>query len=139
MNKKIRSCTLYLVGKANTDFVKIGISDNPHKRVKDLQSQYPHDEIELLGLFYFDVKTELSRNYAKEAEKTLHNILKNKRIQFEWFILEHDQILTLHDFIQICFPLTYAGKMDGLRERIANYKPKVFIGGVSSKPYFFNS
>ena len=138
--KETKSCTLYLIGKKNTDFVKIGISSQPEQRVKNLQIQYPYDEIELLAKFYFAMPADKSRKYAKDIEKKLHDILYHKRIQGEWFVLKHDQILTTFNFIQICFKLSYSGKMEALRERIDNYKGKaiIFSPTKDNKPYFFN-
>jgi hypothetical protein len=139
-SKDTKSCTLYLIGKKDTDFVKIGISSQPEQRVKNLQLQYPYDEIELLAKFYFGMPADKSRRYAKDIEKKLHDILYHKRIQGEWFILRHDQILTLFDFIKVCFKLSYSGKMEALRERIDNYKGKdiIFTPTKDNKPYFFN-
>ena len=140
-NKKVeaKSCTLYMIGKKNTDFVKIGITNEINQRLKTLQGVYYNDELELLGLFYFNVKAEASRKYALDVEKKLHSILANKRVQFEWFSLTHEEILLTHELISMCFNTSYSGKMEGLRDRIDNYQPKVFIAGVSAKPYFFNS
>ena len=140
-NKKVeaQSCTLYMIGKKNTDYVKIGITQNIDERLQTLKGVYYSDELELLGLFYFNVKAEVSRKYALEVEKKLHSILANKRVQHEWFILTHREILLTHDLISMCFNTSYAGKMEGLRDRIDNYEPKVFIAGISPVPYFFNS
>ena len=140
-NKKVeaQSCTLYMIGKKNTDFVKIGISNEINQRLKTLQGVYYTDELELLGLFYFNVKAEASRKYALDVEKKLHSILANKRVQYEWFSLTHEEILLTHQLISMCFNTSYAGKMEGLRDRINNYQPEVFIAGQSPVPYFFNS
>ena len=139
IQKENKTCTLYLIGKKNTDFVKIGISNEINQRLKTLQGVYYTDELELLGLFYFNVKAEASRKYALDVEKKLHSILANKRVQYEWFSLTHEEILLTHQLISMCFNTSYAGKMDGLRDRINNYQPEVFIAGQSPIPYFFNS
>ena len=59
--------------------IKIGMSDCPEKRLLQLQTGNP---VELRLLLSIKCK---SRKHAFELEKTLHEILKGKKILNEWF------------------------------------------------------
>ena len=90
---------VYLIGRKNTDFVKIGITGNLDSRFQTIKEQY--NDIELLSYYICP-----SRKYSSNLEKKLHNLLEHKRTQFEWFILKTDEILLVHDII-INFHKTY--------------------------------
>ena len=67
---------------------KIGISKNPKKRVKQLQTGNSH-KIKLI--FFEEVKE------AKKAETIIHNFLKDSgnHISGEWFSLTDNQVIVI--------------------------------------------
>jgi hypothetical protein len=68
--------------KANNRY-KIGMTSNLKKRFINVQAHCPY----LLELVW----TLRTKDY-KKLEKSLHNIYKNKRIHFEWFLLSDDDV-----------------------------------------------
>jgi len=70
---------IYLIKMNN--YIKIGKSDNPYKRLAQLQTSNP-EKLELLSSFPFDKKNII------EIEKKLHTFYKPKNIKNEWFNLD---------------------------------------------------
>ena len=68
---------VYLFKNENT--YKIGVSKNPHKRIKQLQTGNGN-RIKLVSVFESKFPTKL--------EKILHNIYKINRTVGEWFLLD---------------------------------------------------
>lgn len=66
---------LYIIGNKKKEICKIGVSDNPDKRVKTLQTGC-HFKIEIL--YYCD---ELGR----DSEKEYHKRYSQYRLKGEWF------------------------------------------------------
>lgn len=66
--------------------VKIGMSDNPEGRVKQLQTGNPV-ELRLLVIFKCD-----SRAHAFNLEHTLHKLLNSRHISGEWFSVSKSNI-----------------------------------------------
>lgn len=65
---------LYVIESANSEYVKIGQTNNPKKRLSDLQSGNPNK------LSYF-----LLLKGKGCLEKSIHDDLKLYRIRGEWF------------------------------------------------------
>jgi len=122
---------VYLIGRRNTDFVKIGITGNLDSRFQTIQEKYK--DIELLAYYICP-----DRKYSANLEKKLHNYLEHKRTQFEWFILKTDEILLVHDVI-INFHKIHWHKMNGLRERENQFNNsyQAYTPNWDNKPYFF--
>ena len=72
---------IYIV--KNGDNYKIGISDNPNNRLRQLKSGNPY-HIEL-------IYSQECKN-ARAVEKHLHRIFKQKRISREWFSLTENEL-----------------------------------------------
>ncbi|MFJ2854422.1 GIY-YIG nuclease family protein [Streptomyces rubiginosohelvolus] len=72
---------LYLISSANSPLVKIGWSDNPERRLRDLQTGSPVS-LQLLAVF--------EGGAVMEAE--LHRRLGDKRRHGEWFDLGPDPV-----------------------------------------------
>ena len=70
--------SVYLIRSKETGDYKIGISKNPKKRLKQLQTGNS-SELELLEIF----ETE----YAHKVEKALHNLFSHAKKEGEWFEL----------------------------------------------------
>jgi len=83
---------LYLIGRKNTDFVKIGITN-------DLKRRYEQLKLKNKDIFILRYYICPDRNYLKNLEKKLHSFCEHKRIQSEWFILEIDEIIALNSVI----------------------------------------
>jgi len=121
---------VYLIGRKNTDFVKIGITGNLDSRFQTIKEKYK--DIELLAYYICP-----DRKYSANLEKKLHNLLEHKRTQFEWFILKTDEILLVHDCI-INFHKVYCHKFElRFKEIEYNNSYKVYIPNWDNKPYFF--
>jgi hypothetical protein len=123
---------VYLIGRKNTDFVKIGITGNLDSRFKAIKEQY--NDIELLSYYIC-----ADRKYSANLEKKLHNLLEHKRTQFEWFILNTDEILLVHDIIINFRKINCWHKSLELKDREIEFSKsyKVFIPNKDNKPYFF--
>ena len=83
---------VYLMGRENTDFVKIGITNDIDRRLSQLKEKYK--DIEILSIYVCE-----DRKYSANLEKKLHSLLEHKRIQFEWFILKHNEVMAVHEII----------------------------------------
>jgi hypothetical protein len=123
---------VYLIGRKNTNFVKIGITGNLDARFLTIKEKY--NDIELLAYYLCP-----DRKYSANLEKKLHNLLEHKRTQFEWFILKIDEILLVHDCIINFHKLNYWAKCESLRDKEIQYNKscKIFIPNWDNKPYFF--
>jgi hypothetical protein len=123
---------VYLIGRKNTDFVKIGITNNLDTRFQTIKEKYK--DIELLAYYICP-----DRKYSASLEKKLHNLLEHKRIQFEWFILKTDEILLVHDCIINFYKLKCWHKSECLRDKEIQYNKscKIFIPNAYNEPYFF--
>lgn len=67
------------VSNADTAFIKIGVSDKPLERLKQLQTANPR-KLELIGL-----RPIISQN-REEYERSVHEELKSSRSTGEWFV-----------------------------------------------------
>lgn len=83
--------TIYLIRSKENGYYKIGISKNPQKRLKQLQTGNA-SELEIIHLY----KTE----YASKIEKTLHNLYSHNRLEGEWFDLSIVEALNIKEQIK---------------------------------------
>jgi len=74
---KMEGTNIYFIGSLESGTVKIGKSNNPEKRLTELQTANPH-KLVLYGVID-DVTPDL--------ENTLHEILSDIRLKGEWFKL----------------------------------------------------
>lgn len=84
---------LYVIRAESTNLFKIGISENPSKRIRELQTGSAYN---LSILFTIETK------HASKLEKTLHRVYSNNKkidednLAFgEWFHLDEKKILGL--------------------------------------------
>lgn len=87
---------VYIIQLGDTDIYKIGISIDPDKRLKQLQSKSPIP----LNLLW----TNFGHDY-KSIEKFIHYWFKDKRVRGEWFKLSSEDIL----YITETYPVQYYG------------------------------
>lgn len=79
---------IYLIKDNVTNYYKIGISDNPNKRLQTLNSSNPNK----LQILYTK-----QMNEAREIEKYLHNEFRKYKIaKKEWFKFEENDKLIIH-------------------------------------------
>lgn len=76
---------IYVIGGDNPPY-KVGISKNPHRRLKTLQTGHP-DKLKILSL----KETEPSK--TKLLESVIHHNMKQYRLTGEWFNLDLKTIL----------------------------------------------
>lgn len=93
----MRENEIYLISAPFLNLYKIGVSRNPKKRLKQLQTGMPH---ELLIVSVFKSK------YAYRIESTLHRGMNSKKINEdfeslmgEWFYLSNADVLA---FLENC-------------------------------------
>ncbi len=80
-----RLCYVYVMGCVGSDdFCKIGISDDPMKRLATLNTASP------FRLFLAHSLTAASRDKASEIEAKAHELAASRRANGEWFDLPAD-------------------------------------------------
>ena len=82
---------IYLI-KSDTSY-KIGISKNPYKRIKELQTGNSLN-LELISIF--------ETCFANKLEKTLHRTFEHLHDRGEWFFLSPDDIKGFIDLCEKC-------------------------------------
>lgn len=68
--------SIYVIGEQDSDILKIGISDNPTRRLADIRISNPYD---------VRVLWERSVEHAHRIERNVHFCLIDARIRGEWF------------------------------------------------------
>ncbi len=74
------SSYIYVIGPSTKPY-KIGITNNPKRRLKNLQTGHPNT------LFIHHLE-EIPDSQVKFIEKTIHILLNNVRTKGEWFNIE---------------------------------------------------
>ena len=77
---------LYVIG-GNVKPYKIGITTNPERRLKNLQTGHPHK----LRIHY---KEEIPDNQVRLLEQTIHRVIKHRQTHGEWFDIDLDQAIS---------------------------------------------
>jgi hypothetical protein len=67
---------LYAIGCSG--FIKIGVSDKPVQRMRDLQCASPHD-MRIICLW------RVAKDERRDIEAMAHELLRTRRIRNEWF------------------------------------------------------
>lgn len=87
--KKRKGLWIYLIQVEGTDFTKIGFSENPKKRLSDLQTANPH-KLNMIAMYQsVNHKTEV-----KLAERFLHKKFKGYNVRGEWFSCVNVDVVT---------------------------------------------
>lgn len=114
-NHNTKQNYVYLIHAEATRFVKIGVSNNPKARLKEVQTGCP---------FRCYVHTELPVVKGRAEEIALHALFKSARRNGEWFDLPLDTDLGLIlDLIKLA--LRYPGRFD---VRFAHQKAIPIVG-----------
>jgi len=86
---------LYIIRSGETQLFKIGISKDPDKRLKQLQTGNPN----LLKIYFtFQINNKYQNVKAVNIETTIHNFLQEytgKHILNEWFNLTDNEVVKI--------------------------------------------
>lgn len=87
---------IYMIADKH-DYIKVGISKNPERRVKDLQTGHP-DILQLI----FTEEFNCTRKHLLNIEKLIHKELKAKKYKKrgEWFYVPKDKIEEVKNIIR---------------------------------------
>lgn len=87
---------MYMIGD-NNGHIKVGISKDPNKRIKELQTGHPNDLVLL-----FTEEFECERNHLLKIERLIHRELrrKNYKMRGEWFTVPDSDIEDVKNIIR---------------------------------------
>ena len=91
VNTKIKKCALYLMRDNRSGDVKIGISNNPLRRLKEVEKQYNVGSVSLINKTWF-LKKEDANKYEKIFHKRYLTSISLSRGGREWFTLSDKDI-----------------------------------------------
>jgi len=81
---------VYLINKEYTDEYKIGVSNDPEKRLKAIQTGNSEKVI---------IFKKFKSQYPTKVEGRLHRFFNSERRKGEWFVLTDEQIKS---FLSLC-------------------------------------
>lgn len=76
--KRFPNSQLYIINIANTEYYKVGVSQNPTRRICDIKNSMPFD----IDIIY----CEYHQN-TYDLEENIHNSIADYYIKHEWFLL----------------------------------------------------
>lgn len=89
----MKDCCVYIIAKNDAGEpstpIKVGIADNPTKRLRNLQTAAPFD---LMLVHHFPMP---SREIASFIERAFHSTQSNRNIRGEWFDINFVQAMQL--------------------------------------------
>ena len=90
-NTKVEYNFVYIIRQGNQRIYKIGISDKPHKRVKQLQTGNPYP---LRIIFQTPIISSIN---CRKVESVIHKYLKEKGywMRGEWFKIEDNEVVLM--------------------------------------------
>ncbi len=106
---QVRPCFVYFIANT-TGLVKIGLSDNPSKRLYELQTG-THDRLRFIRLLRCK-----DRNAAFQVEKALHLWFSDSHVQNEWFSVPVEKLNAIIGTLMIlseCVTDWDSGRPDG--------------------------
>lgn len=80
-SKKFPNSSIYIIKIKDTDYYKIGVSQNYHRRIRDISNSMPF----VVELLYIKNHDE-----AYKIETQIHKTIETKYIKSEWFQLSGD-------------------------------------------------
>jgi hypothetical protein len=122
-------------------YCKVGFSDNPSKRIIQVDTQVK--SVFLVAEYEFRKNSESeekSRDYIMQSEKMLHKLLQHYHVKKEWFYLGKKHIILLDDLIVNFFDVTphYHDKDFLKPKEFKNIKEKIESCIIDfSKKYYF--
>ena len=122
-------------------YCKIGFSDNPSKRIAQVDTQV--NSVFLVSEYEFrrdNQNEEQARKYIMESEKMLHKLLRHYHVKKEWFYLDINKLIMLDNLIVNFFDVTphYHNKEFLQPKTFANRKEELasYIIDFNIKYYF---
>ena len=108
MSKGKKNYVYVIAAESTCSYVKIGISDNPHRRIRQLQTGSP------FFLFVFGVFEAATREAAEGIEAAAHYIMDEARAAGEWFCVLADEARDTLKFVASLDPYDedYQGFLD---------------------------
>ncbi len=97
----------YVYIMKSNEYYKIGVSSNPQKRLKELQTGNPV-EIEIVNSWKV--------RFAMELEKKLHDLFDRERVRLEWFKLDNEDLENIKKYIEaniVQEEINYRYSLDG--------------------------
>jgi len=76
---------IYVIGEHQKPY-KIGITNNPERRLKNLQTGHPKK-------LYIHYTEMISDNQVRELEQIIHETIRHKRMHGEWFDIELNEAI----------------------------------------------
>lgn len=84
---------IYVIGGTEKPY-KIGITNNPERRLKNLQTGHPYE----LKIHY---KEEIPESQVRLIEQTIHKTIKHKQTKGEWFDISLEDAIAEVKFARI--------------------------------------
>jgi predicted GIY-YIG superfamily endonuclease len=84
---------VYVIGGTEKPY-KIGITNNPERRLKNLQTGHPFE----LKIHY---KEEIPESQVRLIEQTIHKTIKYKQTHGEWFDISLEEAISEVKFARI--------------------------------------
>lgn len=91
-SKRFPNGCIYIINIEDTDYYKIGVSQNPNRRIRDLESSTPFNIYLIYCKFYEKVY---------EIEQYIHNKINSNYIKSEWFKLEFETVYDIMKELKI--------------------------------------
>ena len=97
LDEDIQSFDYVYIISDEQGYIKVGISKNPRKRLKQLQT----GNMNILKLIFTE-EFECNRNHLLKIEKLIHREISHisKHMKGEWFFIEKNQITDIKDIIK---------------------------------------
>lgn len=85
-SKKFPNSYLYILNIENTPHYKIGVSNKPRRRIKDIRASIPY----IVNVLYIQ-----KHKNTYELEEMIHDNFKEKELIHEWFNLNNHDVSTI--------------------------------------------
>jgi len=90
-SKKKPNGYLYILQNKQFDLIKIGVSANPKRRIRDIKANLPFDTDCVFLNYYKDVYY---------LEELIHQRFKNNQIKGEWFQVYNEDVMGLKNVLK---------------------------------------
>jgi len=104
---KVSNSVLYIIHAKNTDFYKVGVTNDPLSRLNQISTASPYPLIELKNYV-------LPSHCVYFYEKEIHDIFELKRKNGEWFELNEKDIALIDCLIRKNFDFDYDKDLEEL-------------------------
>lgn len=105
-------------GPGPKDPIKVGVADDVHKRMKQLQTGNPK---ELRLVMHFECN---DREHAFYLEKTIHSFLDAKRMHGEWFKVTKSKLMKVIDNLGKTNEISSLKKEEGIFDGLLTHQAR---------------